>query len=114
MPQIHVMLQHADQESGDDVDAGNDDAGDGVALGETRSAVHGAVKFSFAAQIFPAAPRLGFVNQAAVQVGVDGHLLAGHGVQREAGGNFGNAHRAVVDNHILDGDQHQKITAPMM
>ena len=64
VPEVHVVLQHANQKAGDDIHAGDDDAGDGVALGEARSAVHGSVELGFAAQIAAAAARLGFIDQA--------------------------------------------------
>ena len=79
MPEVHVVLQHADQESGDDVHAGDDDARDGIPLSKTRSAIHGSVELSFAAQLSSAAPGLGLVDQTAVQVGVDGHLFVREG-----------------------------------
>ena len=107
--QIHAVLQDADQEAGDDVDAGDQDAGHGIALREARGAVHGAVEFGFAWPVaFAALARFGFVDQAGVQVGIDGHLLAGQGVQGEARGDFGDAHRAMVDDHVLNGDQDQE------
>ena len=108
MPQLHAVLQHADQEAGDDVDAGDQDAGHGVALGEARGAVHGAVEFGLGGQLLAPALGFGLVDQAGVQVGIDGHLLAGQRVQGEARRDFRNAHRAVVDDHVLDGDQHQE------
>ncbi len=58
LAQIHAVLQHADQEAGDDVDAGDQDAGHGVALGEARGAVHGAVEFGFGGQLLAAPARL--------------------------------------------------------
>ncbi len=48
---------------------------------------------------------LGFVDQAGVQVGVDRHLLARHGVEGEARRDFRGAHRAVGDHDVLNGDQ---------
>ncbi len=102
------MLQYADQEAGHDVDPGDQDAGHRIALREPRSAVHRAVELGFGRQLL--APPLGFglVDQPGVQVRIDGHLLARQRVQREARRHFGNAHRAVVDHHVLDGDQHQE------
>jgi hypothetical protein len=47
-----------------------------------------------------------FVDQAGVQVGVHGHLLAGHGVQREAGRDFGNALGALGNHHEVDDHQN--------
>ena len=104
--EIHVVLQDADQKAGDDIHAGDDDAGDGVALREAGGAVHGSVELGFAAQIAAAAARFGLIDQAAVQIGVDRHLLAGQGIQGEARGDFGNAHRTVVDDDVLNGDQN--------
>ncbi len=91
----NIELEDADQESGDDVDGGNQDGGDGVALVEAGGAVHGAVEFRVARDLLAPGAGLRLVDQAGVQVGVDGHLLAGHGVEGEAGGNLGGAHRAV-------------------
>ena len=102
------MLQHADQESGDDVDSGDQDGGHGVALGESRGAVHGAVEFGLARQVFAALAGFGLIDQAGAQVGIDGHLLAGQGVEGEARGDFRDAHRAVVDDHVLNGDEDQE------
>ena len=49
-----------------------------------------------------------FVNQPGVQVGVDRHLLAGHGVQGESGGDFSGSHCAVADHDILDRNQGEE------
>jgi hypothetical protein len=35
-------------------------------------------------------------------------LLAGEGVQGEAGGDFGGTHGAVVDDQVLDGDEREE------
>ena len=58
--QIHAMLQNADQKAGDDVDAGDQNAGHGIALREARCAVHGAVEFGFLGQILAAPARASF------------------------------------------------------
>ena len=60
------------------------------------------------ASCFAPALGLGFVDQSGVQVRVDRHLLAGQGIQSEARRDFGDAHRAVVDDDVLDRDQHQE------
>ena len=108
LAKIHPVLQHADQEAGNNVDRGDQNAGHGIALGEARRAVHGAVEFGFGGQRF--APPLGFdlVDQAGIQIAVDRHLLAGQGIQGEARRNFADAHRAVIDDHVLNRDQHQE------
>ena len=87
---------------------GDQNAGDGVALGEARGAVHGAVEFGFGGQRFAAALGFGLVDQPGVQIGIDRHLLAGQGIQGEARRHFGDAHRAVVDDDVLNRDQHQE------
>ena len=109
LAQIHAVLQDADQEAGDDVDAGDENAGHRVALREARGAVHGAVELGFAGQLL--APRCALRVSSikpGVQIRIDGHLLARQRVQGEARGDFRNAHRAVVDDHILNRDQHQE------
>ena len=48
------------------------------------------------------------VDQAGIQIGIDGHLLARHGIESEARRHFSRAHRAVADHQILNRDQCQK------
>ena len=104
----NAVLEDANQESGDDVDGRDQNGGQRVALTEAGGAVHRAVEFGFVRNLFAAGAGLLFIDQAGIQVGVDGHLLAGHGVQGEARGNFGGAHRAVTDHHVLNRNQGQK------
>ena len=47
-------------------------------------------------------------DQPGVEVGVDGHLLAGHGVEGEAGRDLGDAAGAVGDDDELDDDEDQE------
>ena len=53
-------------------------------------------------------PGLHFIDDAGVQVGVDRHLLAGHGVESETRRDFSGSHRAVADHDVLDGDESQE------
>jgi hypothetical protein len=48
---------------------------------------------------------LRFVDQPGIQVGVDRHLLAGHGVEGKTRRHFRGAHRAVRHHQILNRDQ---------
>jgi hypothetical protein len=80
-------------------------AGDGVALYELGGAVHGAVEGALVLQVLAAPARVGFVDQAGREVGIDRHLLARHGIQAEAGGHFGDAAGALVDDHQADDGQ---------
>ena len=60
------------------------------------------------------APRACLVlrDDAGGQVGVDRHLLARHRVEREARGHFGDAARALGDDHEVDDDEQQETVAP--
>ncbi len=88
-------MEDSDKEAGEDVDAGDENGGDRVALVEAGGAVHGAVEFRFAGSLFAAGARLMLVDESGIEVGVDCHLLAGESVEGEAGGDFRGAHRAV-------------------
>ena len=50
----------------------------------------------------------GFVNQSGSEIGVDRHLLAGHGIERESCGNFGHASGAFRDDNEVDRQQDQE------
>ena len=80
--QVHVVLQNADQEARDDVDAGDDDAGDGVALREAamRRPWRRRIRLRCSSSS-PAALGFGFIDQSAVEIGIDRHLFAGQGIQ---------------------------------
>src|ERR687896_135391 len=71
-------------------------------------AVHRAVEVGLVTDLLAALAGLLVGDLAGVQVGVDRHLLAGHGVEREAGGNLGHAPRAVRYDHELDHDEDQE------
>jgi hypothetical protein len=101
----NIQLEDADQKSGDDVDGGYQNGGDGIALAEARRPVHGAVKFCIAGNLLPPLAGLAFVDQPGIQIGVDSHLLSRHGIKGEARRDFGGAHRAVGDNEVLNGNQ---------
>ncbi len=105
------MLHHADQDAADDVDADDQQAGHGVAAHELRRPVHGPEEGGFLLQLL--APDLGglLVDQARRQVGVDGHLLAGHGIEGEPGGDLRDPSRTLGDDHEVhhhqDGEDDQ-------
>ncbi len=82
--EIQAMLAHADGQAADDVDDQDQDAGDRIAADELAGTVHRAVEVGLAAHFLAPRPGLVLVDQAGVQVGVDGHLLARHRVQGEA------------------------------
>ena len=45
---------------------------------------------------------LGFVDDAGVEIGVDGHLFAGHRIQSESSGDFGDSRGAFGDDRELN------------
>src|SRR5690606_29280194 len=83
---------------GGDIDEGDDEAGNGVAAHEFGGAVHIAEEGAFAFEFGAALLGSVLVDQASRKVGVDGHLLAGHGVEAEAGGHFGDTARTLGDD----------------
>jgi len=78
------------------------------ALHELHGAVHRAEELRLAVEL--GAPVAGFVQVegSSSEVGVDGHLLAGHGVEGEAGGDLGDALGALGDDQELDDGQDEE------
>ena len=103
-----MALGDADGEAADEVDGGDDDGGDGVTPDELRGTVHGPVEVGLVGDLLTAAFGLLLVDEPGVQVGVDGHLLAGHGVEGEAGRHLGHAAGPVGDDDELDDDEDQE------
>ncbi len=107
-PGGHAVLGHADDGPAHDVDHGDDHSGDGVALDELHRAVHGPVHLAFLIDALAAALRLLHVDDPGAHIRVDGHLLAGHGVEGEARAHFGHAFRTLGDDEELDDGQDEE------
>ena len=101
----HAVAEEADGEAAEDVDDGDQQAGDGVAADELGGAVHGAEEAAFLLELAAALAGGGFVDEAGGEVGVDGHLLAGHRVEAEAGGDLGDAAGALGDDHEVHDEE---------
>ena len=101
----HAVADVADDDAAEDVDGGDDEAGDGVAAHEFRGAVHRAEEGAFLFQFAAAPLRLLVVDQAGGKIGVDRHLLAGDGVEGEAGADFGDTRGALGDDDEVHHDQ---------
>ena len=106
--EAHAFLHHGDDDAADDVDADNQQARDGVAAHEFAGAVHGAEEIGFAFQLLAAAAGFGFVDKTGGQIGVHRHLLAGHGVQGEARGDFRDTARTFGDDHEVHDHQDRE------
>ena len=104
----NALLDDADKKTGDDVDGGDQNRSQCVSLIEAGRAVHGAIKFRFVRDLFAAGPGLHFVDQSGIQVSVDRHLFAGHGIESESRRDFRGSHRAVADHDVLNRDQGKK------
>ncbi len=103
--EVQVVLHHAHDHAGREIDEHDDQAGDGVAAHELAGTVHGAVEVGLLRHLGTALAGAFLVDQAGVQVGVDGHLLAGHGIEHEARAHFGDTARTLGDHHEIDHDQ---------
>ncbi len=103
----HPHLADADGEAADQVDQRDDDRRDRVALDELRGTVHRAVEVGLGVHLGAALAGLVLVDEPGVQVGVDGHLLAGHRVEGEPGADLGHAAGTVGDDDELD-DQEDR------
>jgi len=108
----HAVLRHADDEAADQVDEGDDQAGDGVAAHELGRAVHGPVEVGVAADLLAPAARLVLVDEAGAEVGVNAHLPAGHRIEGEARRHLGDAPGALGDDHEVDHHQDEEEHQP--
>ena len=106
-----TVLRHTNGQAAKYVDKQNQQAGNSVAADEFAGTVHGTVELGFLRHFPTTGLGLLLIDQARVQVGINGHLLAGHGIQGEARTDLGNAPRALGDHHKVDdhqdGEHHQ-------
>src|SRR5690606_6970760 len=102
------VLAHADDESADDADHQNQQTGDGIAPHELARTVHGAVKLSLLTDVLAAAAGFVFSDQTGIEIGIDGHLLAGHRVQGKPGADLSDTPCAFRDHHKVDDDQNDE------
>ena len=99
---------HADYKTANYINEGDDNAHLDITLYKFRRTIHGSVKISFLADLFPAGPRLVFIDQSIGKVRIYAHLLARHSVQSKTCGNFSCPRGALCDNDKLDSDQNDK------
>ncbi len=101
----HVVLHHTHRETANDVDDQNHDAGHGIATHKLAGTVHGTKELRFLTDF--CTPLAGFVfsDQAGIQIRINCHLLAGHGIQCETRRHFSNSASTFGDYDKVD--QHQ-------
>ena len=104
----HVALDDANADAADDVDQRDDNARDGIAANKLASTVHRTIKICFLRQLL--APRAGliFLDETGVQLGVNRHLFARHGVQREPRRHFGNTTGTFGNDHEVNQRENDK------
>ncbi len=107
-PRSIPCCKRPDQQSGNNIDCGNENRGQRIALVEPRRTIHGAIELGLARDGLAPAPGLRLVDQAGVHVRVDGHLLARQRIEREAGRHFGGSNRAMRNHQELDRDEGQE------
>ena len=103
--ETHTPLGHADGKTAHDIDHGDDHRRHGITSNKLRSTVHGSVKVGFLLHLTPAGPRLLFIDNPSAQLGIDGHLLARHGVQGKTGRHFSDTACTLGDDHKVDDHQ---------
>ena len=104
----HAALHDTDQDATNDIDQRDNQPRHRIAAHEFRGTVHRAEERAFVFQFLTAAPRLVFVDQPCAHIGINRHLLAGHRIQREAGGDFGDTGRTLCNHDEVDDDQDGK------
>ena len=99
--EVSPAHDHADDDAAHEVDKRNEQRHHRVALDDLGGAVHSAVEVGLLLDLAPAEAGRLLVDQSGGEIRVNGHLLAGHGVQREAGGHLGHALGALGDDDEL-------------
>ena len=102
------MLRQTDDQAAHNIDDKDQDRRNGIALDEFRGTVHGTIEIGFLGDFLTAALGLFIAQNAGIQVGVDRHLLAGHGIKSEARRHFRYAAGTAGHDHQIDDDQNDK------
>ena len=103
-----AVLADADDHAADDIDEGDQQAGDGIAAHELAGAVHGAKEGRFVLQLAASGARLVLIDEAGGKIGVDGHLLARHGIEGKSCRNLGDAPGTLCDNDEIHDHQDRE------
>ena len=101
----HSLLHHADEKPAQKTNGENDQTRHGIAANKFGRTVHGAVEVAFSLDALAPLARLRFIDEAGVQIGVDGHLFPRHRVEGEARGDFSDAGGAFGNHDEIDNHQ---------
>ncbi len=102
------MAQRADRQSPDDVDQQDQYAGGRITAHELAGTIHGTVEIGLGPDLGAALTRLILIDQTRIQIGVDRHLLARHGIEGKAGTDLGDAASTLGNHHEVDDGQNRK------
>ena len=102
------MIERADNQPAENIDEQNQNTGGRVAAYEFTGAVHGTIEICFFANFVAASSRFVLSRNAGVQVGVDRHLLAGHGVESESRADLRDSARTFGYDDEVDDDEDRK------
>ncbi len=108
----HVVDHHADHEAHHEVQERDQQPGDRIALHEFRGTVERAEEGGLL--LLELAPLAGLLvaDRAGGHVAVDGELLAGHRVEREARAHLGHAPRTLGDHDEVHDQEHAEHHQP--
>ena len=105
-------LAGADDHPANDIDEGDQQPRHRIAADKFAGTVHGPEKGGFTLQLGPSLAGGGLVDQPRPKIGINRHLLAGHGIEGKAGRNLGNPPRTLGDDHEIDNHQYGKDDDP--
>ena len=109
---IHIVAQHAHGKAAQQIDESQQKACDGVSLDILHGTVHGTEEAGFLLNLVTPLFRFPVIDGSCIQIGVNGHLLTGHGVQREPGRHLSHTLRTFVDDQELNHDQNDEYDCP--
>ena len=102
------VLRHTNGKTANDVDDQNQNTSNSVTTHKLASTVHGAKKAGFFLHFHATAFGFCLIDQACIQIGIDGHLLTRHGIQGETCRHLSNTLRTFGNHHKVDHHQDGK------
>ena len=104
----HTLLQDAHNQPPQDIDQSDYDTSYRVPSYKLTRAVHRPVKICLFLNITSPFPCFRIVDQTRIEIGVDTHLLARHGIKGKSCGHFRHPRCAFGDDDKINQHQHQK------
>ena len=106
--QRHALLPDTDDQSSEDVDQHDHDAGNRVAADKLAGTVHRTVEICLARYFETTDLGLFVGQQSGREIGIDSHLFARHRIQGKSGRNFGDASGTLGDDDEVYDHQNQE------